>query len=57
MPSDVDVVKDSKGLDRAPDNPAAKEGGYEEETIVELVVGPRQVEFVEEPMEIEHGRG
>ena len=51
-----DVLVDADGLVGAPDEAAGEEGDGQEDAVVELRLGARPAEFVEEPVEVEKGR-
>lgn len=52
-----DVLVDADGLVGAPDETAAEEGDEQEDAVVELGARARHVDLVEEPVEVEEGRG
>ena len=51
------VLVDPERLVGAPAKTAAEEGGEEEDAVDELALGAGKGEFVEEPVEVEEGRG
>ena len=57
MQSSPDVLVDANGLVGAPEKAAAEEGGEEENAVVPLWAGAGHLKFVEEPVEVEEGRG
>ncbi len=52
-----DVLIDADGLVGAPDEAAGEEGDEQEDAVVELGARAGHVDLVEEPVEVEEGRG
>lgn len=57
LDSGPDVLVDAEGLVGAPDEAAREEDKEEEDAVVELEAGAGEVEFVEEPVDVEEGGG
>lgn len=48
-----DVLVDAQGLVGAPDETAGEEDDEEDDAVVELCVGTRHAQFIEEPVEVQ----
>lgn len=53
----VDIGEDADGLVGAEDEAGAEEGDEEDDAVVELDFGAREVELVAEPVDVEEGGG
>lgn len=57
MQSRPDILIHADGLVGSPDEPTAEEGPKQDDAVVPLVFGARQVQFIEEPVDVEERGG